>query len=250
MESATGTMNVEPAAPEPEDAARAWTLWDVTLSAITGLVFGVVLAAVAAVVLGVLFEDLSEVILFATFSVLIYTGTALAIYLLVLKRRRVSWADLGCVGAPGSAFPKMFLLSIGVLVMNGIVVAILSSFLGDVPTAEDQLLGDGRNVLSVAELMGLLATGAVAAPIVEELVFRGLLYRRLKLIWNRRAALVVSALAFAAVHAIVPLMPSLFMMGVIFALVADRYNSLYPAMALHAFNNGIVILLLYATLNG
>ena len=58
----------------------------------------------------------------------------------------------------------------------------------------------------------------------------------------------LSALIFAAMHFIVPLIPSLFVVGIVLAVVTERYKSLYPAIALHSFFNAIQILLLFAYL--
>jgi membrane protease YdiL (CAAX protease family) len=90
----------------------------------------------------------------------------------------------------------------------------------------------------------------VLAPLVEELVFRGLLYGWLEGRWGWRLAFVVSSLAFALAHyqwqatgwsrlayaaAVLPL-------GLLFGYLRRRTNSLLPSFAAHVANNSFAVL--------
>jgi membrane protease YdiL (CAAX protease family) len=102
--------------------------------------------------------------------------------------------------------------------------------------------------LIAADLPGLLAllpAAALLAPAWEELLFRGLLFDRLRRTLPAPAAVLVSALLFSLVH---DNHPSLALTGVVFflerfaigaiaALLVLRYRSLVPAFLLHAANN-------------
>jgi membrane protease YdiL (CAAX protease family) len=86
---------------------------------------------------------------------------------------------------------------------------------------------------------GLLV--CVAAPICEELFFRGFLFGAL-----RRRGLVLatlgSGLAFGVAHvasAPIGFIVPLAVLGVILALLYERTGSLYPSIGLHALNNSI-----------
>ena len=96
----------------------------------------------------------------------------------------------------------------------------------------------------------------VAAPIVEETMFRGVLYRHLRDAttgWQRFASVIFSAflssMIFAAVHPQgligIPLLATL-AMG--FALVREWRDSLVAPMIMHAINNGGVATLLFLLL--
>jgi membrane protease YdiL (CAAX protease family) len=80
------------------------------------------------------------------------------------------------------------------------------------------------------------------APLVEELVFRGVVQRA----WERRlgaaAGLVLTAALFAGMHGLPRAFPLLFALGLTFGWVVRLTRSLWPAVALHAANNlaGIV----------
>lgn len=60
---------------------------------------------------------------------------------------------------------------------------------------------------------------------------------------------IVSAAVWAVAHFTPVLIATFFVFGVIEALVAERYKSLYPAIALHALNNGVSVLGLFIYLN-
>jgi membrane protease YdiL (CAAX protease family) len=100
-----------------------------------------------------------------------------------------------------------------------------------------------------ALVLSLVAIG-VLAPLVEELVFRGLLYGWLEGRWGWRPAFAVSALAFAIAHyqwsakgwaqlsyalAVLPL-------GLLFSWLRKRTRSLLPSVVSHMVNNSVAVL--------
>ncbi|MCA1694437.1 MAG: CPBP family intramembrane metalloprotease, partial [Actinobacteria bacterium] len=130
----------------------------------------------------------------------------------------------------------------------GLLSALVGQLLGDVPTAQEQVI-PGQSTLPVWDLLALIAAGAIAAPFAEEFLFRGLLYRYLRSRRSVLAAILISSLVFALAHFTPVLIPVLFVFGIAEALVAERYDSLYPAMALHALNNAALFIALFLTLN-
>jgi membrane protease YdiL (CAAX protease family) len=87
------------------------------------------------------------------------------------------------------------------------------------------------------------------APVVEEFVFRGVLF---KLLRSRRSfwfASSITSIVFSVSHLIPSLLLSFFALGMILSAVVERYKSLYPAMALHAINNAFALTVVYLTLN-
>jgi hypothetical protein len=84
------------------------------------------------------------------------------------------------------------------------------------------------------------AVVVIAAPIVEELTFRGLGFRLLAPLGSVVAVLGTAA-AFAADHGLVEGFPALFLFGIAVALVRLRTGSLYPGMLLHASFNAFAL---------
>ena len=92
------------------------------------------------------------------------------------------------------------------------------------------------------ELILSLLLLSVLAPIVEELVFRGLLYGWIAGRWGGTPALIVSSLAFAAAHwepaHIILVLP----LGFLFGWLRRRTDSLLPSLFSHIVNNGFALL--------
>ncbi|MFO0881444.1 MAG: type II CAAX endopeptidase family protein [Gemmataceae bacterium] len=98
----------------------------------------------------------------------------------------------------------------------------------------------------------VFVVAAVLAPVVEEAMFRGALYRHLRDAtgaWRPWISVAVAALAssvlFAAIHPQGWLaVPALTMLALVFALAREWRQSLVPAMVAHAINNGLMTLML------
>ncbi len=99
------------------------------------------------------------------------------------------------------------------------------------------------------QLVAVFITAAVAAPIVEEIAFRGLLYRHLRdgsrglRTWFSIAmSALVSGFIFAAIH---PqgwvAIPALGCLGAAFALAREWRQCLIAPMVMHGLQNGLVL---------
>lgn len=88
----------------------------------------------------------------------------------------------------------------------------------------------------------LVLAAVVLAPLVEEFIFRGLIFRGLRAAWPVWPAVVVSALVFAVVHDRPVGLPAIAAMGIAAALVAERSRWLLAPIACHATYNGVMVL--------
>lgn len=85
---------------------------------------------------------------------------------------------------------------------------------------------------------------AVIAPLVEELFFRGLLLRAVHMRFGTVAAVVTSAVVFAAVHRLLLPFPGLFLFGIVAAFLTLGFGRLGPAWAMHVgFNTTTLVVL-------
>jgi len=122
--------------------------------------------------------------------------------------------------------------------LGTLAVSIAVSQLGIEPEGVKQAM---EIATDPAQFVASLLLLAGLAPLVEELVFRGLLYGWLEGRWGPRVAFIVSSLAFAAAHVepahIVLVLP----LGVLFGWLRQRSNSLLPSLAAHVVNNGFAL---------
>lgn len=92
------------------------------------------------------------------------------------------------------------------------------------------------------ERAAVFLVAVVAAPVTEELLFRGCLYGILRGWAGRAAAVVGTSILFALIHGHAPSLPGLFVLAVALALVYERTGSLWAPIALHATFNGITVI--------
>ena len=103
-------------------------------------------------------------------------------------------------------------------------------------TAQDIGSDESRLALIAAGVMFVLI-----APIAEEVFFRGFFYGSLRTRLPTAWAAIVCGLVFGGIHAStgVSAVPILIVLGIVFCLVREVTGSLYPCIALHAFNNAL-----------
>jgi uncharacterized protein len=106
-------------------------------------------------------------------------------------------------------------------------------------------LGFGHGVL------GALAAGiliVIAAPVSEEIFFRGFIFGGLRRRLSFPVAAVISALIFGLFHYTGPgsigVVPQLGFLGFALAWVYEETGSIYPTVAIHALNNALAFALL------
>jgi membrane protease YdiL (CAAX protease family) len=118
-----------------------------------------------------------------------------------------------------------------------LVLSVAVSHLGIEPQGVKQVV-KGLPGNALANLLLL----AVLAPLVEELVFRGLLYGWVAGRWGGVAAWLVSSLAFAAAHYepahVVLVLP----LGLLFGWMRRRTDSILPSLVAHVLNNGFALI--------
>jgi CAAX protease family protein len=93
--------------------------------------------------------------------------------------------------------------------------------------------------LPARERLGVWIAAATIAPVCEELCFRGWVLTALRARRSTRAALALSGLLFAVVHLDPIRFSAVFALGTLYAWLAWRAGSLWPAVAAHVANNAL-----------
>lgn len=97
---------------------------------------------------------------------------------------------------------------------------------------------------SVPLFLGLILYGIVS-PLVEEIVFRGILFNRIKRFYGVTKAVIFSALLFGAFHANLPQFVYGTCMGALMALCYEWTGCFYAPLLFHASANAAVFLAAY-----
>ncbi len=89
-------------------------------------------------------------------------------------------------------------------------------------------------------------TVVVVAPLAEELLFRGVVYRLARRTWGPWPAALVSALAFGLIHGEPWFLFGLIGLGLLFAFLYETTGSLLATVIAHGVHNGISLALMVA----
>ncbi|MCH7603240.1 MAG: CPBP family intramembrane metalloprotease [Planctomycetes bacterium] len=119
------------------------------------------------------------------------------------------------------------------------------------PSHPIQDMAASNNLLIIVQMYIL---GSIAAPIVEETFFRGVLYRHFRefsrkwsLLLSVFASALASSLIFAGLHPQgLAVIPSLASLGIAFCLIREWRGSLLAPMFVHGFSNFLIISLNFA----
>ncbi len=136
------------------------------------------------------------------------------------------------------------LVAVGVF---GVIIVANAIFLKVLPqkkTPFDALLQSGLQVR-----IGIALLASFSAPLVEEIIYRGVLFSGLRKRFNAVTTIIVVTLLFAGVH--VPqywgawaTLSGLLLLSLILTVVRARSKSLLPCIVIHFVNNAVASILL------
>lgn len=112
------------------------------------------------------------------------------------------------------------------------VIADNFSLFGIENTSSGLTIGDS-SVLSI--VLNIISTAIVPA-FAEEFAFRGIVMGSLRK-FGDTTAVIGSAILFGAMHQNISQIPFAFILGLIFAYVDCKFNSILPSIAIHFLNN-------------
>ena len=150
-------------------------------------------------------------------------------------------ATLGLRRPPASAF---WIALVGLVVYFAFAI-LYGSFVGPHQKDITRSLGYGREA-AASIAVGILIV--LAAPIAEEVFFRGFLFGGLRRRLPFIAAAVISAAIFGAFHytgtGSVTLLPQLAALGLVQAWIYERSGSIVPTIGVHMVNNALAFALI------
>lgn len=125
-------------------------------------------------------------------------------------------------------------------------VSILTMIMPDSMTdtyasTEQAIYGSGLGIQILA--------AAIAGPIVEELIFRGLVYDRIKRMSSVIPGAIISALAFGIFHGNWVQAPYAFIIGLVCVFVYEKYKNIAAPIILHMTVNTASVIISFAAKN-
>jgi membrane protease YdiL (CAAX protease family) len=207
-------------------------------------VFGVILALAVGIILGIpaliIDPPNSEGDLSSGTNAAVQLGTALGfliVPIVMAARGGVALREaLRRLGLRRFRVPSA-LLWMFVAVVAYLFIAVLYANLIGEPEQED--IAESFGTLPVQILLIV-----VAAPISEEVCFRGMLYGGLRERIPRFLAALIGGLIFGALHALTGLsaVPPLMVFGIVLCLLYEKTGAIWPGIMLHMLNNSFALL--------
>lgn len=172
-----------------------------------------------------------------------FVSAGIVTAMVISRIRPIEWLGLKWPG-----WPRVFLIAPGtVLVMwlffGGLQISGFMEWMESlgVEAVQDtvKLLQESKDPL----VLGLMAFAAViAAPVCEEIVFRGYFYAASKKFAGPWMAGICSALVFAAAHGSMAALLPLFVFGCVLAFIYEKTGSLWAPVAVHFCFNGATVI--------
>lgn len=129
-------------------------------------------------------------------------------------------------------------------IMATIIITHIYPMKQEIPELVEMLLENGSIAFKIFIAVSLM----VFAPLGEELLFRGFLFSALREKVNVKWAIVISGAIFGVMHFSVQGFPALFIGGMGFAFLYNKYGNIYINMIAHAAWNSVVVLLAFLVL--
>ena len=215
--------------PEAQEYSVPWSVLDSWL--------GVLLLALVNVgLLAIVLQDPNRQLVQGAALILIQLAYLLPL-VLIFAWRRISWKHLGF----GKFDWNTLGLGCGLLIASYVIIIIHNLILMalKIDTQGSEIL---ELFASLESPVWFFFVGAVLAPIVEEMFFRGFLFQGFRQKYGWITAALLSSAVFAAAHLdLVALIPT-FILGCVLAYVYHRSNSVWPGVILHFLVNAFGLL--------
>ncbi|KJV02529.1 CAAX amino terminal protease self- immunity [Rhodococcus sp. PML026] len=206
------------------------------LLSIGSLLIGAI-AVVAAVVLLVGVFDLNWVL---GYAIPLATAVFAVALWQSLSRRGWTWKDLQLTSGPRSLWHLLWEVPVAWIAAMSVGIA-LAGAVGIAPASDAGGSASTLDALDVGVVAGTLtiACTVLIAPVLEEVLFRRVIFGWFDTRTRWQIAVLGSAVCFGAVHVLPAIALIMVCIGSAAALLVRLHRSLIPGIALHTMNNAV-----------
>ncbi len=237
-----GPAVIEPPGPPRIGRVATWFYRPVDLLGV-GLVylvfFGMAVASARAAGKEGLVVDAAGLVTSIVFQ---FTIAGIVTFFVIGRIQPVDW-----LGLKWRSWPSVFLIAPAAVVSVWIMIGGLqvAGFMNWIESLGVETVQDTVKLLQKSNdpwILGLMTFAAVvAAPLCEEVVFRGYFYAAAKKFAGPWAAALCSSLVFAAAHGSLTALLPLLIFGVLLVLIYEKTGSLWAPVAVHCCFNGATV---------
>lgn len=172
-------------------------------------------------------------------------GVLLSLSLLAIVTRQEKKSSLWAF----SGFRRIGMRQIGLFIGLGMLLSLMFGYilqldiLGQLAVSHEQKV---TSELTSGSILLVWITAGILAPLLEEIMLRGIVLRTLHHVYSLATAVVAQAILFALLHTHPYQMAYAFLLGLLFAWAALRTRSLWAAILMHIAFNSTTILIIHA----
>ena len=192
------------------------------------------------IVNGYIFSYVTEIKTSYYLSILVSNFLFLMLVMLTKVSKNLSWKNLGWNKVKFLQSIKAVFKVWGIIWIAHIIYMLVIFAMGITPpeNALTELLEKPNLLLLLANIFLI----AVVAPIIEETLFRGILFAGLRNYFGIWTAIIISAAIFSSLHfELVGFVPR-FALGIGLGYLYVKSGSIFPSIGLHSLNNLIAVL--------
>lgn len=176
--------------------------------------------------------------------VLLLTNSIVALIWLwfqLVWRESNGWAGVGMRPISQRRLVISLLAGLAAFIANMVVTSMTVPLFGK-PKSMAMLVG--AEVATPMLIFGIVLAAVVIAPLMEELLFRGLIYGRLRRHFRPLLAALIAAIAHSAIHLDKASVIGLILVFIFFGWLYERLQTLWAPVLAHATHNAMVLLMI------
>ena len=162
----------------------------------------------------------------------------------LIKVRKQKFSDIGLK-------PFVELRWLPLALAGGVLLYVLTAFLLGILTVLFPELAEPQNVSNIIaesqttwEIIAVVISVAILAPLGEELLFRGYIYHSLAPNYSPLVSMLITSLVFGAMHLDFLRFIPLSFVGLFLNIVAVKSKSIYGSIIMHAAWNMVMVIML------
>lgn len=165
------------------------------------------------------------------------------LFIVLMAYKRLNYRSLfhpaanSVIGTLGTLFVPVLLVVPGLSFLAGLLNLLVQSVL-PMSAEEEAMFSDMLEIGAIP-----IFFGCVAAPLLEEMLFRGVILRSFLHQYSRKESILWSALIFGLAHLNAYQFVTAFILGIVLGWLYERTRSLWPSILLHAAFNAYVTLI-------
>lgn len=182
-----------------------------------------------------------------TVQMSLYSMVSLLVLILLLQFNRSDKSFSELVGFKKTSLKNylwIFPVLLGYVAVSVALTALVSLLFSGFNAEQTQNVGLPEQIFGIDKVAAFVSL-IIFTPILEEMLFRGVLFRGLRERMSFWGSAVIVSILFAAAHAQWNVALDTFALSIALCYLAEKSGSIYPSILLHALKNSLAFIYLF-----